>query len=387
MRTSLKIGSLMGIPIRLHVTFLILMPLIVLVFAQAPKPLGLGDIEGLSQPIRYSVAAVAALLFFSSLLIHELSHSYVAMKYGTSIKSITLFIFGGLAMMEELPREPEKEWRIAIAGPLVSFTLGGTFLLAYFGLAALMPRLPDSFVVLLFSIGLLNLILGTFNLLPAFPMDGGRILRAWLAKRMQFLSATKRAVLVGKILAVMMGVVGLLPDPFLLLATGELRMPFNPWLTLIAFFLFLAATEEESMTITLAALEGLTVRQVMRTGDVSVRADMLLSALAEKMLRERTAEYAVVDDTGAFKGLVNFAELNQRPAEDRYRLTVADVLPPSDWENETISEAESAVQALKRMTQTKRKMLAVVDGEFGSIVGLVTRRDLGLVIEMLRGRG
>jgi Zn-dependent protease len=387
MRTSLTIGSLMGIPIRLHVTFLILLPLIVLAFAQAPKPIGLGDLAGISQPIRYTVAAIAALLFFCSLLIHELSHSYVALKYGTSIKSITLFIFGGLAMMEELPGEPDKEWRIAIAGPLVSFTLGGTFLLAYFGLVTLRPQVQDPLVVVLFSIGLLNVILGSFNLLPAFPMDGGRILRAWLAKRMQFVSATKRAVLVGKVLAVIMGVAGLLPDPFLLLATGEIRMPFNPWLTLIALFLFLAATEEENMTITLAALDGLTVRQVMRTVNVSVRAELPLAALTERMLQDRTAEYAVVDDTGAFKGVVTFSALNKLAAEDRYRLTVADVLLPGDGGRDTISAAASATQALKQMMRTKQRALAVVDEQGGSIAGLVTRRELGLIIEMLKGRG
>jgi CBS domain-containing protein len=158
-------------------------------------------------------------------------------------------------------------------------------------------------------------------------------------------------------------------------------------LTLIALFLFFAATEEENMTITLAALEGLTVRQVMRTGNVSVRAELPLAALAERMLQERTAEYAVVDDTGAFKGLVTFSALNKLAAEDRYRLTVADVLPPGDGELDTITAAASATQALKQMMRTKQRALAVVDEQGGPLAGLVTRRELGLIIEMLKGRG
>ena len=252
MRASIQIGKVIGIPVRLHFTFLIIVPLIVLMFAEGPGPFGLGDTEDLSKLFRYFLAAIAAFLFFLSLLLHELSHSYVAMRYGTKIRSITLFIFGGLAMMEDLPREPEKEWRIAIAGPLMSFALGGTFLFAHFGITAAHVAMYDPLTILLFSLGLLNVVLAAFNLLPAFPMDGGRVLRAFLAKRMQFLKATKKAVFVGKALAVIMAIVGFMPDPFIFYSTGEVRIPFNPWLTLVALFLYIAATEEESATITFA---------------------------------------------------------------------------------------------------------------------------------------
>jgi Zn-dependent protease len=385
MRTSIQVGRLIGIPIRLHFSFLLLFPFIVLIFAYAPRPVGLGDLVSLSQPVRYALAAIAAFLFLLSLLLHETSHSYVAMRYGTKIRGITLFIFGGIAMMEDLPKEPAKELRIAIAGPLMSFALGGAFLLAHFSLSAVDQAIYYPFTVLLFSLGLLNIVLASFNLLPAFPMDGGRVLRAVLAKRMQFLTATKRAVFVGKTFAVIMAVVGFMPNPFVLYATGHVQLPFNPWLTLIAVFLYIAATEEERATVTFASLEGIQVKQLMRRENVSVREDMPLTALMEKMLAERNGEYAVVDERDELKGLITFTEIKKLPAEQRYLLKVADILRPFDRSSEGISQEDGAIEALKRMISTKKELLAVEDAERGAIVGIVTKRDLAMFIEMLRG--
>lgn len=387
MRTSIQVGRIIGIPVRLHLTFLIIFPLIVLMFAEGPGPMGLGDSENLSGLFRYSLAAIAAFLFFIALLLHELSHSYVAMRYGTKIKSITLFIFGGLAMMEDLPREPEKEWRIAIAGPLMSLALGGTFLFAYFAIKAVNVAVYDPLTILLFSLGLLNVVLATFNMLPAFPMDGGRVLRAFLAKRMQFLKATKRAVLVGKIFAVIMGVVGLMPDPFILYSTGHVRIPFNPWLTLVATFLYIAATEEESATITFATLDGMKVKQVMRSENASVPEDMPLTELAEKMQAERNVEYAVVNENGDLKGLVTFGEIKKQLAEQRHPFKVSDILCSFDRVTDVISQEAAAIEALTRMVRAKKEILAVESEERGDIIGVVTKRDLAMFIEMLKGSG
>jgi Zn-dependent protease/predicted transcriptional regulator len=387
MRTSIQVGRALGIPVRLHFSFLFLFPLIILTFASGPGPIGLGDIAGLALPLRYSLAAVAAFLFFLSLLLHEMSHSYVAMQYGTKIRSITLFIFGGLAMMEDLPKDPNKEWRIAIAGPLMSFAIGGTFLLAYAGITTVNAVGYEPLTVLLLSIGLLNTVLGTFNLIPAFPMDGGRVLRAFFAKRMQFLKATKRAVFVGKTFAVIMAVVGFMPDPFILYSTGTVRLPFNPWLTLVAIFLYMAATEEERATITFATLEGIRVKNVMRTGNASVLEDLPLTALVEKMLAEKNAEYTVVNENGDVRGLVTFSEIRQLSPEQRYPLRVSDVLRPFDRLRDVIAQEAEAIEALKRMISTKTGALAVEGEERGEIIGIVTKRDLALFIEMLRGRG
>jgi Zn-dependent protease len=314
-----------------------------------------------------------------------MSHSYVAMKYGTKISSITLFIFGGVAMMEDVPREPEKEWRIAIAGPAMSFAIGGLFLLSYLFIKTcnLAFYLPRELEILSFSLGVINLGLAAFNLLPAYPMDGGRILRSFFARKTSFLKATKKAAFIGKTFAIIMGIVGLMPNPFLLASTGEIML-INPWLTMIAIFLYMMAKEEESAVFTCATLEGIKVKHVMRTGNTSVSQDMPITELIEKMLLEKTAEYAVVSESGELKGFVTFVRIKELPADKRSSLRVSDVINSSDSFISTISLEEEAMEALKRMTRDKRNILAVEKG--GSFVGIITINDLANYIEMLKGR-
>ncbi|MCK4397539.1 MAG: M50 family metallopeptidase, partial [Methanophagales archaeon] len=347
-----------------------------------PLPMGLGGVE-MTAFLRYSLSLIASLIFFLSLLLHELSHSYVAMKFGTRIHSITLHLFGGLAMMEDIPRSPEKEWRIAIAGPLMSFFLGGVFLLTFWGIK------PLSFVIypvkiLVFMLGFWNVVLGTFNLLPAFPMDGGRVLRAFLAKRMPFLKATRRAVLVGKIFAVALAMSGIVADPFMFILTGE-RLP-NPFIVGIGILLYILATEEEAATITFASLEGIKVRNVMRTERTSVLEDMPVIELANKMLDDKTAEYAVLNESGELKGFVTFDEIKKLSAEQRYIFKVSDIMASLDRVSDVILEEEEAIEALKRMMQNRRNILAVIDAMNGNFIGVITRRDLAIYMEMSKAR-
>ncbi|MHC1600382.1 MAG: M50 family metallopeptidase [Candidatus Methanospirareceae archaeon] len=335
---------------------------------------------------RYFLSSIAAVLFFFTILLHEMSHSYVAMKFGTKIRSITLFFFGGLAMMEDIPKNPEKEWRIAIAGPLMSFALGVVFLLAYFGVKTLNLAVYRPVEILVFSLGFLNIALAFFNLIPAFPMDGGRVFRAFLAMRMPFLKATKRAVLVGKIFAVIMAVGGFLVDPITLFLTGEI-VTGNIWFPLLASFLYIAATEEENATITFASLDGIKVKHVMRAERTSVLEDMPIVELANKMLDEKTAEYAVVGASGELKGFITFDEIKKLSTEQCHRLKVSDVISSFAGIGDIILEDEEAAEALKRMIRNKRNVLAVKDAITENIVGLITRRDLAMYMEMLKGRG
>lgn len=389
MRTSIQVGTIIGIPVRLHFTFLFILFAIILGFANGPTweyrmPLGLGGIE-MDPFLRYSLSSIAAILFFFTLLLHEMSHSYVAMKFGTKIHSITLFFFGGLAMMDDIPRNPEKEWRIAIAGPAMSFALGCVLLLTYFGIKMLNLVIYDPVAILVFILGFFNLVLAFFNLLPAFPMDGGRVLRAFLAKRMPFLKATKRAVLIGKLFAVTMVISGFVADPFWFILTGEWRQ--NLFLPLLAIFLYIAATEEESATITFATLDGIKVKNVMRTERASVLEDMPIEELASKMLAEKTAEYAVVNESGELRGIVTFEEIKKLSAEQRHFLRVSDVISPFDSVSDIILEEEAAAtEALKWMIRTKRNVLAVKEKMSENFVGIITKRDLATYIEMLKGR-
>ncbi len=389
MRTSIQVGKLLGIPIKLHFTFLIILVLFILGFANNSSteyriPLGLGDL-GLTPLIRYALSTITAILFFFTLLLHELGHSYVAMKYGTKINSITLFFFGGLAMMEEIPKSPEKEWRIAIAGPLMSFAIGALFCSIYFGLNALQVEFYRPAGIFVLVIGSFNIMLAIFNLIPAFPMDGGRVFRAFLATRMSFVEATKKAVLVGKIFAGLMVLAGLLKaDPISFILTGE--WGYNLWLPLLALFLYMAATEEEKATITFASLEGIKVKHVMRTERTSVSEDMPLMELVRKMLEERTAEYVVMNDSGDLKGFITITTVKKVPVEQRHLLSVSDVMRPYDSIGRLISNEDESAEALKMMIRDKLEFIAVKDDTSGDFAGIITRKDLATYIEMLSGR-
>ncbi|MCW3132371.1 MAG: site-2 protease family protein [Candidatus Methanospirare jalkutatii] len=379
MEASLQVCQIRGIPIRLHFSFL----LIFFIFVVAEPPFGFGG--NFNTQTRLGLAAAATFLLFASLLMHELSHSLLAMRYGTKIQGITLFLFGGVAMMEDMPREPSKEWRVAIAGPAMSIAIGTPLFLASFIFKAVSPTLKP-LSALAESIGLLNIFLAAFNLMPAFPMDGGRMLRAFLAERMPFLDATKKAVLVGKVFAVLMGIAGIM-NP-LALAHGRIEI-LNPWLTLIAIFLFIAASEEERATEIFAALEGVKVADVMRAGSAGgVPASATVEDVFRRMLSERCTEFAVVSEEGRVLGFLHFRELKEMPAEKREFLRAEDALPSTAEEAKltatSVSASEDAVAALKRMLRERKSILAVVDDE-GKFKGIITKKDIAHFVEMLRG--
>ncbi|MFZ2070003.1 MAG: site-2 protease family protein [Halobacteriota archaeon] len=391
MHSSIQVGKLIGIPIKLHFSFIFILFVFILAFANSPSreyrvPMGLGGL-GMSAPYRYFVATIAAILFFFTLLLHEMAHSYVAMKFGTKIHSITLFFFGGVAMMEELPKNPGEEWRIAIAGPIMSLIIGALFYIVYHGVNALNVAIYHDHpaAILLVVIGSFNVILAIFNLVPAFPMDGGRILRAFFAMRMSFSKATQRAVLIGKIFAFAMIIAGISKaDPFSFILTGEWR--YNLWLPILGLFLYMAAAEEEKATATFAALEGIKVREVMRIEGTIVPADITIEELVRTMLVEKTAEYAVVNAGGELSGYITLGAVKRTPIEQRWFLRVSDVMHHLDSFKDVVLEEEAASEALKRMLRNKTEVLAVKEEEHGRFVGLITRSDLAMYIEMLKVR-
>jgi len=215
MSFAFQIGRIAGIPIRLHVTFLVIIPIVAYIFSTFTATTSLeifGQVYDLSYGFesveppaaRWAYSLSFAVLLFLCVALHELGHSFVAMRYGITIRSITLYIFGGVASMEDIPRDPGMEARMAVAGPAVSGIIGlGTILLSF--QSAILLGGVHPLTTLLWTLGVINIILMIFNLLPAFPMDGGRILRAWLATRMPYVDATRRAAGIGKIFAILMG--------------------------------------------------------------------------------------------------------------------------------------------------------------------------------------
>jgi len=183
-----------------------------------------------------------AVLLFTCVLLHELGHSYVAKKHGTNIQGITLFLFGGVSSLEDIPRNPKVEFKMALAGPSISLLIGSILIIFYELLKIDIP-VSNPYLRLVWLIGYINIVLFIFNLIPAFPMDGGRVLRAVLAGRMTYIKATRTAANVGKMFAIFMGIFGLI-------------IPGGLWFILIAFFIYIGASEEEKSTQVSVSLEG-----------------------------------------------------------------------------------------------------------------------------------
>jgi Zn-dependent protease len=229
---SLKIGSIMDIPIKLDTSFLLALPISAYFFAINSQPFGFAQVE--PPIVRYALSALAAIFLFASVLLHELAHSYIAKRYGVNIDSITLLLFGGVASME-IPKKPGQEAKIAFAGPLTSLIIGSICLFTYSYIISPNSTLSqNSIYLIIWILGSMNLFLGIFNLLPAFPMDGGRILRSFFSIKMSYVKATHSAASIGKFVAILMAIFGIYVG--------------NLWFPLIALYIYGGAANEDRST-------------------------------------------------------------------------------------------------------------------------------------------
>jgi Zn-dependent protease/CBS domain-containing protein len=367
MESSLQIGKAMGIPIRLHWTFLVVILYIAWAFATFSAPIfgrtyGFGGIEPAS--VRWIYSLTFAVILFICVALHELGHSYVARKSGIAIRSITLYFFGGVASMEEIPRNPRLELRMAFAGPAISGVLGVLCVLLSQPAAAVQNSHP--LTIMLWTLGIMNLLLMAFNLLPAFPMDGGRLLRAWFATRMPYVKATQSAAEVGRMFAILFGILGLFSFNFIML--------------FVAFFVYIGASEEEKATAISISLEGIKVKDIMSSDVHTVSGSMTLGSLQDLMFREKHRGYPVVDD-GALQGIVTLADLQKIADEKRGSVEVGAVMTRKLY---LIGPEEEASAAMRMMNETGVRRLPVMDA--GRLVGIVSREDLVRAIELSSGR-
>ena len=230
MSNAYRIGKIIGIPIKVEISFLIVLPLFAWFFSSQAEPFGFAGIQ--SEIMKYILSLLTAILLFVSILVHELAHSYFTLRFGGSIKEIRLHLLGGAAAMNREVQEPLKVIIIVAAGPISSIVMGTLLLFLNFSLNPVSVMEGNSLFLMVFILGYINIFLGLFNLIPAFPMDGGRILRAFLSLFMDYVKATEKAVLIGKIFAVLMGILGLFTDL---------------WLLLIAFYIYGNANREEQL--------------------------------------------------------------------------------------------------------------------------------------------
>lgn len=321
--------------------------------------------EGLP-PLTYWWMAVAGVIgLFFSLIFHELAHSLVARLFGLEIRGITLWVFGGVAEMEGEPKAPRAEFWMAIAGPVSSLVLAGLFE----AVSALLKEVDGAAALAAVAgyLGLLNLVLAVFNLMPAFPLDGGRVLRAALWHiRGNFFDATRIATRSG----VFFG--------FLLMAAGAVMMLRGNlvggiWWVLIGLFLRGAASASYFQTSATRALARQTVAQFMTRNPVTVGPEVTLADLVERyMYRHHVDLFPVVRD-GALLGAVSAAQVKQVPREEWGIVRVSAVAVPAGADN-TIDASAGAETALALMRKSGNGRLLVTEG--GRLAGVVALKDL-----------
>jgi Zn-dependent protease/predicted transcriptional regulator len=367
MNWSYQIGSIRGIPIRLHVSFLVTVIFFIWLFADHTFEI-FGIVFGFGEAdvpiwLKYLFSSITSILFFLTLLFHELSHSVVAQSYGIKIKSITLLIIGGIAQMEDIPKEPRKEAMISAAGPAFSLGIGilaYAIYISFYQVNEVTWTFGNAFLMSVSIIAYYNILLGIFNLIPAFPMDGGRIFRAMLAMNMPYIDATRIAVAVGKSFAIIMGILGL--------------FTFNLFLLLIAFFLYYGAAGEEEAAVISVTLEGILVKDVMSglPGVIYVTPDLTLDQLVDVMFKTKHMGYPVQQNhTSPVLGVITFSDLRRIPESERDTTRVKDVMTGDVI---AIEPDADAFDAFKLIMSNNVGRLIVIDQ--GKIVGIVSRTDL-----------
>jgi len=366
---ALRIGQVQGIEIAIDYSWVLIFLLITF---------SLSSRFGTTQPEwtgneRWAAALLASPLFFVSIILHELGHSLVAIRLDVPVRSITLFVFGGLARLEREPKRPRDEIAIAIAGPLVSLALGLGFLAASKQAALWGP--PDSVIQEATSwLGTVNLFLAAFNMVPGFPLDGGRIFRGILwAATGSFKRATTVSAAVGTGFAFALIALGILSA----LTAGQ--WVSGLWICFIGWFLLTAARATMGDVLVKDALQNIEVHESMSSveGACVGSKETIDDVIRELVLRSGQRTLYVVDDRGTFCGLVALRDLARVPPEQRALRSIDQVMTPAD-QLTTIGPHESIQNAFDKMARARVNQLPVV--ERGSLLGALHREQLiGLV--------
>ncbi len=346
MKWSWKIARFWGIDIYMHVTFLLIVLWVAFTywvqFHNWDAVLG---------------GIVFILALFVCVVLHEYGHALTARRYGIRTRDITLYPIGGVARLERIPDDPAEELWVALAGPAVTLAIA----VALFFIMAVTGTLPpirsitlasSSFVFRLFAV---NVLLFLFNLLPAFPMDGGRVLRALLAMRMDYLRATQVAANVGQAMAFLFGFIGLWTDP---------------WLLFIALFVWIGAEQESSMARIKNSLGGIPVSRAMQTNFETMSPQDTLARAVELILAGSQHDFPVVED-GRVLGILERDSFIKALAKAGQDQPVVDVMRRGIPEVDTHEMVESA---LSRLQQSGAKTLPVTHA--GRLAGLITAENI-----------
>jgi Zn-dependent protease/CBS domain-containing protein len=359
----IKLFKLLGFEVRVDWSWIIIAVLIAWSLSKGLFP---SYYKNLSTQTYWWMGIIGALGLFLSIIVHEFSHSLVARRYGLPMKGITLFIFGGVAEMEDEPPSAKVEFMMAIAGPLSSILIA----LIFYGIhaAGKQAGLAQPINGVVGYLGWINAILAGFNLLPAFPLDGGRVLRSilWGVKK-NLRWATYVSSRIGSgfgILLIVLGVVQVFRGNFV----GGM------WWFLIGMFLQGAAKASYQQLLTRRALEGESVRRFMKTDAITVPPSISLDELVEDYVyKYHFKMFPVVEDHDRLLGCVTTKQIKEIPRAEWGRRTVGDVASQCTSEN-TIEPQADAMKALSIMKQTGASRLMVVEG--GRLVGIIALKDL-----------
>lgn len=368
-----QVGLILGIPIKVHVSWFLVFGLVTWSFATAYLP---GLLPGLPVIRYWAMGGMAAVLLFASVLLHELGHSAVALHYRIPISRITLFIFGGVAEMRQEPPGPWAEFLIAVAGPAVSFLLGGMLL----GLPAAMG-ISGGLLALSVLLGSVNVQLGLFNLIPGFPLDGGRVLRAGLwAWSGDFDRATRHASLAGQGFGIAFGALG--GVLFVGAMAGFFPGPVSAnagWITLIGLFLFGTAGASRRQASLRATLATVAVGDLMVREVTPIPSNLAVNeAVTRYFMSKGEGEFPVEQD-GHLVGMVSVQDVRALPDALWTWRRVRDVMQPWSSAMEIASDATMAA-ALEQMLSQGRSCLAVIEGE--RLLGMVTRNAISRYLQL-----
>ncbi|HET7224962.1 MAG TPA: site-2 protease family protein [Candidatus Eisenbacteria bacterium] len=343
MRWSIHIGSIFGIRLEMHVTFLLL-----LAYAAA-NPSAFGVSGTRNGPL---LAVVMLVLVFACVVLHELGHALTARRFGIRTRDIILLPIGGVARLERMPDKPQQEVLVAIAGPTVNVVLallfGGWLALAH------IPIATSGLLGLLLEV---NVVMLLFNLVPAFPMDGGRVLRALLAMRLPYAQATRIASSIGQGVAIVFAAIALYYG--------------NVILGLVAVFVFMAAGEERAIVQTRTNLSGLPVRAAMQTDFHALEAGEPLQRAVDYLMAGSQQDFPVMD-AGHLMGVLTRTDLLRALQQRGAETAVREALHPDPLFAEAHEPLEQAVTRMRAGART-----AVPVMHQGRLVGLLTLENVG----------
>lgn len=369
---SLQIFTIKKIPIKLHFTLIIVFFLISWTLATGFMP---HYYPNLYTSQYWIMGIIGAIVLFVSILLHELSHSLLSIRYGIQVNQIILFIFGGISDIKDETKEFKKEFKIALAGPLTSYALSGLFWILFIIVSFLndnQQNIGNSLSavegILLYS-SMVNLIIGSFNLIPAFPLDGGRMLRAGLTKwKNDFDLATGIASKIG--IAISFGIIGL---GFIAIVKGSFLSGF--WLIIIGWFINSGAQTYLEQNELSTRLKGIKLREIMNINFIAVNPDLKLSELIRDYLNVYwKSAFPVINDDKQLVGMITTDAISKKNRIEYENKKVSEMMIPVS-ELIVMSSNKEINDALKQLFRKRMSRVFIIDQQ-SQLVGLVSKSDI-----------